>query len=133
VFKIVESVSLSPIRLPVKPGIIVKSGHVVTIEDYNGYTVINICNGTNPFALVGKKCIGGNEVNTHKMANIYPQRMIVELDNFDRKNDVEIGNSLYCSTSGVLTSKKPFNSSVPLAKVIYAASVEKNHMQILWL
>ena len=83
--------------------------------------------------MVGNRCFGGNVVNFRQMANVYPQRMVVDLNRFDRENDIKIGDSLYCNKYGVLSSKKPFETAFILAKVITPAGDGKNHMQILWL
>jgi hypothetical protein len=132
-FKVVESIFTNPIRFPAKPGISLLPGHVVSIVEYEDDIVIDLCDGNTPFGLVGNRCFGGNAVDFNQMANVYPQRMIVDLNRFDRGNDIKVGNSLYCNEFGVLSSKKPFDSAILLAKVITPAGAGKNHMQILWL
>ena len=132
-FKIVESLFMEPIRFPVKPGISLSPGNVVSIVEYKDDLVIDLCNGDSPFGLVGNRCFGGSLVDFERPANVYPQRMIVDLNRFDRDNKIQIGSSLYCNEEGLLSSKSPFENSFILAKVITPANEEKNHMQILWL
>lgn len=132
-FKLIESLSTDPIRFPVKPGAVLAAGNIVSIVDYDDNLVIDLCDGNNPFGLLGNRCFGGNTINFNQKAKVYPQRMIVDLNKFDRKNKIVIGSSLYCSEQGILTSKKPFENAFVLAKVITPAEGKKNHMQILWL
>jgi hypothetical protein len=132
-FKVVESLLMNPIRFPIKPGAKLLPGNVVSIVDYKNSLVIDLCDGNNPFGLLGNRCFGGNSINFSRKAMVYPQRMIVDINRFDRENDIEIGDSLYCSKQGILSSQKPFDNSFMLAKVITPANTQKNHMQILWL
>lgn len=132
-FKLVESLFTNPIRFPVKPGASLSPGHVVSIVEYEDDIVIDLCDGNAPFGLVGNRCFGGNAVDFRQMANVYPQRMVVDLNRFDRESDIKIGSSLYCNEYGVLSSRQPFESALLLAKVITPAGAGKNHMQILWL
>jgi hypothetical protein len=131
--KLVEAVGISPMRFPVKPGVKLVPGHVVKIVEYEGNLVVDLCDGYNAIGLLGNRCLGGNEINFTKKAKIYPQRMIADVMKFDRKNTIESGNSLYCNTKGVLSSKKPFEGSMVLAKVVSPATENKRAMQILWL
>jgi hypothetical protein len=131
--KLVEAVGISPMRFPVKPGAKLTPGHVVKIVEYEGNLVVDLCDGYNAIGLLGNRCLGGNEINFTKKAKIYPQRMIADVTKFDRKNTIESGNSLYCNTKGVLSSKKPFEGSMVLAKVVSPATENKRAMQILWL
>jgi hypothetical protein len=124
---------MRPVRFPIKPGISLHPGNVVSIIDFEGDLVIDLCDGNNPFGLLGNRCFGGSSINFQRKANVYPQRMIVDLNRFDRANEINIGASLYCNKLGVLSSKRPFENAFVLAKVITPADKEKNHMQILWL
>ncbi|MFA5759158.1 MAG: hypothetical protein WC942_07380 [Clostridia bacterium] len=56
--------------------------------------------------------------------------MIVTTSKYDRKNKINSCDSLYCNSKGMLTSKKPFEGAIVLAKVI---SCEKNQIVILWI
>lgn len=132
-FKLVESLVIDPIRFPVKPGASLSPGHVISIVDYEGDLVVDLCTGNTPFGLLGNRCFGGNAVDFQRKARVYPQRMVVDLNRFDRSNDIKIGSSLYCNEHGLLSSKQPFEYAFVLAKVITPATKEKNHMQILWL
>lgn len=132
-FRVVESLSTDPIRFPVKPGVSLSPGHVVSIVDYKDDLVIDLCDGHTPFGLLGNRCFGGNTIDFHRKANIFPQRMVVDLNRFDRDNEIIIGSSLYCNNEGILSSKKPFDEALMLAKVITPATKKKNYMQILWL
>lgn len=133
-FKIVESISKDPVRFPIKPGVTLLPGQVISIVNYQGNLVADMCIGKMlPFGLVGNRCFGGNILNFTNKANVYVQRMIVDLNRFDRFYDIEIGNSLYCNNRGFLSSAKPFEDSIVLAKVITPATEEKSCMQILWL
>ena len=132
-FKIIESNTRDPIRLPVKPGIRLSPGHVVKVIDYQGDIVIDICSGNNALGLVKNRCTGGTKVNYLLKAFVYPQRMILNIDKFDRKNPIKAGDSLYCDECGMLSSVKLFENSFVLAKVIEPLTKEKKHIQILWL
>lgn len=132
-FKLVEAISLEPIRLPIKPGVKITPGHIVKTIEYEGSLVVDICDGYAPLGIAGNRCIGGQSVDYKKVVNVYPQRMIADLLKFDRNNLIEIGNSLYCDFSGVLTSKKPFENSIVLGKVITPAGDGRRYMQILWI
>jgi hypothetical protein len=132
-FKIVESITTKPIKFPVKPGVKLVPGQVISLVDYGDDLVVDKCDGYAPFGLLGNRCIGGNIVNFKKRANTFPQRMIADLNVFDRDNEINVGNSLYCNKDGVLSSKKPFENSYALAKVITPADKNRKHMQILWL
>lgn len=132
-FKIVESMSLEPVRLPVKPSTKITSGHIVKTTVYKGSVVIDICDGYEPLGIAGNRCVGGNELDYSKIVMVYPQRMIADILKFDRKNNIDIGNSLYCNKKGILTSKKPFDNSIVLGKVITPASKSQRYMQILWI
>lgn len=132
-FKIVESMFMEPVRFPIKPGANLSPGHVGSIVDYEGHLVIDLCDGNVPFGLIGNRCFGGNFVDFGRKANVYPQRMVADLNRFDRDSEIRIGSSLYCNKAGLLSSKKPFDNSFVLAKVITPANEEKSHMQILWL
>jgi hypothetical protein len=134
-FKLIESLCRDPLRFPVKPGTKLTPGHVVSIVEYEGYLVVDVCEGKNTLGLLGNRCVGGNQIDfdTKKFAKVFAQRMIVDVDKFDRTHKIEVGNSLYCNKRGMLSSKKPSDSSLVLAKVITPASEDKKHMQILWL
>lgn len=132
-FKLVESVCMEPVRFPIKPGIRLVPGHVVSIVDYKGDLVVDLCDGYSPFGLLGNRCFGGNFIDFQRKANIYPQRMVVDLNMFDREYEINIGSSLYCNKMGLLSSKRPFEYALVLAKVITPANEKKSHMQILWL
>lgn len=131
--KLVEAVGVEPIRFPVKPGAKLTPGNVVKIIEYENDLVVDICDGYNAIGLLGNRCLGGNKIDFTKKAKVYPQRMIADVVKFDRKNAIKPGYSLYCNTKGILSSKKPFESSVVLAKVITPASEKSKAMQILWL
>jgi hypothetical protein len=132
-FKIIESITKLPIRLPVKPGIRLVPGNIAKIIEFDNNLVFDLCDGYNALGIVGNRCIGGNELIFNKMARVYPQRMIADINKFDRNNTIDIGSSLYSSFDGVLTSKKPFDNSIILAKVISPISKENKRMTILWL
>jgi len=132
-FKLVEATNLDPVRFPVAPGAKLTPGHIVSIYDDEGTLVIDICDGINPFGILGNRCVGGNVIDFKKVAKVFPQRMIADIDKFDRKSNIEIGSSLYCNKHGILTSQKLRENSLVLAKVITPASKDKKHMQILWL
>jgi hypothetical protein len=127
--KIIESVIRTPVRLPVKPGVKLSPGHVVKLEVYNGNLVATLCDNNNIFGLVGNRKIGLDDLSS--FVKIYPQRAVVSLNKCDRNNKIEIGNSLYVS-EGVLTTKKPFENSFCVAKVIEPPAGKKP-MTILWL
>jgi hypothetical protein len=132
-FKLVESLSRGPIRFPIKPGISLAPGNVVSLVKYEDDIVVDLCNGELPFGLVGNRCFGGGFLNLIRKANVYPQRMIVDLNRFDRNFNIQIGSSLYCNNVGLLSSNKPFEDALILGKVISPANEKKSHMQILWL
>jgi hypothetical protein len=132
-FKVIESVPMDPIRFPVKPGTSLSPGHVVSIVEFENNLVVDLCDGNSPFGLLGNRCFGGSNINFKRKANVYPQRMVVDLNRFDRTHEIIIGSSLYCNKQGLLSSNKPFENSFILAKVITPATNEKSHMQILWL
>jgi len=134
-FKLIESMYQDPIRLPLKPGLKLTAGHVVKFAEYNGDVVIDLCDGYSPIGLLGNRCCGGNVVDFTKRSRalVYPQRMIADIGKFDRRNEVKVGDSLYCNARGVLSSKRPFENAYVLAKVISIPSTEKKYMQILWL
>jgi hypothetical protein len=132
-FKLVESINREPIRFPVAPEAKLTPGHIVSVYDHDGTLVIDICDGINPFGILGNRCIGGNVIDFKKVAKVFPQRMIADINKFDRKSNIEVGSSLYCNKHGMLTSQKPCENSLVLAKVITPASENKKYMQILWL
>ena len=132
-FKIIEVNTRDPVHLPVKPGIKLAPGHVVKVIDYQGDMVIDICSGNDALGLVKNRCTGGNKVDYLIKALVFPQRMIVNIDKFDRQNPIKAGDSLYCDECGVLSSKRPFENSFVLAKVIEPFTKEKKYMQILWI
>lgn len=132
-FKLVEAMSLEPIRFPIKPGVKITPGHIVKTTIYKDTIVIDICDGHKPLGIAGNRCIGGNEIDYKKVVKVYPQRMIADLLKFDRKNNIDIGNSLYCNDKGMLTSEKPFEDAIVLGKVITPANESRRYMQILWI
>lgn len=132
-FKLVEAITLEPIRLPIKPGIKIVPGHIVKTIYYEDNLVIDICDGYAPLGIAGNRCIGGTTIDYKRVVKVYPQRMIADLLKFDRKNIIEIGNSLYCNSNGVLTNKQPFEDSIVLGKVITPAGDNRRYMQILWI
>ncbi|MCK9567744.1 hypothetical protein M0R72_02190 [Candidatus Pacearchaeota archaeon] len=132
-FKLVESLSTAPVRFPIKPGVSLAPGHVVSIVDYEGDLVVDLCDGNAPFGLLGNRCFGGGFLDFGRKANVYPQRMVVDLNRFDRDHEIQIGSPLYCNTKGLLSSQQPSEHAFVLANVITPASEEKSHMQILWL
>jgi hypothetical protein len=134
-FKIIESISPDPIRFPAKPEIKLTPGHIIKIIDYQGNLVVDLCDGSYAFGVVGNVVYGGSKLDFSKgsIAHVYPQRMVANIEKFDRKSDPVVGCSLYCNTKGMLSAKKPFENAIVLAKVIYLPSAEKKHMQILWL
>lgn len=132
-FRIVESILREPIRLPIKPGTRLVPGNVVSVVEYNGDLVVDLCDGNNPLGLVGNRCWGGYQLSFQRTAKVYPQRMIADVAKFDRQSKIDIGSSLYCNQRGCLTAEIPFEYAIVLAKVISPASDEKNYMQILWL
>jgi hypothetical protein len=132
-FRLVESLYQEPIRFPINPGSRLVPGNVVSVLDYNGNLVIDLCDGYKPLGLVGNRCWGGYQLSFQRTAKVYPQRMIADVAKFDRQSKIEAGASLYCNQRGVLTADPPHEWSIVLAKVISPASDEKNYMQILWL
>lgn len=132
-FRLVESISKDPVRFPIKPGVRLVPGQIVMLTDYQGDLVLDICQGYNPLGILGNRCWGGSTLNFTKKGNVYLQRMIADVSKFDRENNIEIGDSLYCNDSGVFTSSRPFFDSLVLAKVISPGNNKKKHMQILWL
>jgi len=132
-FKLVESLFTEPVRFPIKPGVSLAPGHIVSIVDYEGDLVVDLCDGNSPFGLLGNRCFGGGFIDFGRKANVYPQRMVVDLNRFDRDHEINIGSSLYCNKMGLLSSQRPSEHAFILAKVITPASEEKSHMQILWL
>jgi hypothetical protein len=131
--KLVEAVVVDPIRFPVKPGVKLLPGNVVKIVQYDNNLVVDLCDGYNAIGLLGNRCSGGNKIDFTKSAKVYPQRMIADIKHFDRNNLLSPGCSLYCNFDGVLSSKKPFESALILAKVISPITEKRNAMQILWL
>lgn len=132
-FKLVESTNSDPVRFPVAPGAKLTPGHIVSVYEHENHLVIDICDGREPLGILGNRCVGGNTIDFKNLAKVFPQRMIANISKFDRKNEIKIGDSLYCNERGVLSSKKPFKDSVILAKVITPVSKENKHIQILWL
>lgn len=132
-FKLVESISRDPVRLPIKPGTRLVPGNVVMVVEYEGNLVVDLCDGYKPFGLVENRCWGGYQLSFTKKAKVYVQRMIADLNKFDRQSEIVPGCSLYCNRRGELTSKPPFEGSVILAKVVSPATDQKKQMQILWL
>jgi hypothetical protein len=132
-FKLVESVLKGAVRFPIKPGVSLAPGHVVSLVQYEDNIVVDLCNGTVPFGLVGNRCFGGSTLNLFRKAQVYPQRMVVDLNRFDRNFEINIGSSLYCNNVGLLSSNPPFEYAFVLAKVITPATEKKSAMQILWL
>ena len=132
-FKITEAATRLPVRFPVKPGVVLAPGHVTKTVEYNGFLVTDICDGYDALGLVQNRCIGGNEIDFKNVAKIHLQRMIVDISKFDRENEIHKGNSLYCNGVGELSSKKPFENSLVLAKAISPCNEEKSHMTILWV
>lgn len=125
----------NPMRFPIKPGIKASPGSIVKIVDYLGTQVIDICDGYCAIGILGNRCIGGNEVDFTKKAKVYPQRMVANIDRFDRIPEIGVGDSLYCNEKGILSTVKPFASAMLLAKVITPnfKKNQKRYMQILWL
>lgn len=133
-FQLIESLILEPIRLPAKPGGYMAPGHVVKISEYYGDVVIERCDGFGPLGIVANRCFGENKhVDFTKIAEMFSQRMVANISRFDRRCEIRSGYSLYCSNNGLLTSNKPFEDSIVLAKVITPASKNNRYMQILWL
>ena len=132
-FRLVEAANTDPVRFPIKPGAKLTPGCVIKITEYEGNQVADLCDGYSPLGILGNRCVGGNTIDFMRSANIFLQRMVADVGKFDRRNKVGVGTSLYCSRRGVLSSKKPFEGSIVLAKVITPANKEKKHMQILWL
>jgi len=132
-FKLIEAISLEPVRLPIKPGIKITPGHIVKIITYEDNLVVDICDGYDPLGIAGNRCIGGTSIDYKKIVRVYPQRMIADILKFDRKNNIQTGNSLYCDKRGVLTNVKPFENSIVLGKVITPADDGNRYMQILWI
>ena len=136
-FKITESIG-DPINLPVKPGIKLLPGNIVSIIEYGDDLAIDLYHsydGKSPFGIVGKRFVSedGAAVDLTKTVKVYFHRMVVELTKFDKFNKIEVGSSLYAHKKGILTSKKPYNDSVLLAKVISPKTDEKKFISILWL
>lgn len=133
-FEIRDSLISGKIRLPVKPGMKLIPGTIVKISNYNNNVVVDICDGENPFGLIKNKVINLNDyIDFSLMCEIHFHRMVLDTVRFDRKNYIEIGSSLYCNDKGLLTSKKPRDNSLILAKVISPSRGEKKHMTIFWL
>lgn len=129
-FKILETNNKNPVRFPVVPGVKLSTGHIVKIVEYNNHLAIDLCDGYNAFGISGNRWSGEKELVLTKNIKIYPQRMIVTTNKYDRKNKINSCDSLYCNSKGMLTSKKPFEGAIVLAKVI---SCEKNQIVILWI
>jgi len=132
-FKVVESMCSEPIRFPIKPGVSISPGHVLSIVEYEGCLVFDISDGRQPFGVAGNRVKGADGLDYRLIVKGYIHRMILDISKFDRKNRIDIGTSLYCSQEGTLTSKRPYPDSVLLAKVIAPAGPGKKHMNILWL
>ena len=132
-FRLVESTGPDPLRFPIKPGVKLMPGHVIKLVEHDGDLVADRCDGYAPLGLLGNRCIGKENVDFSRRADIYLQRMIADVGKFDRRNKIKTGSSLYCNRRGILSSKKPFEGALVLAKVITPANEEKKYMQILWL
>jgi hypothetical protein len=132
-FKIVECAFKHPIRLPIKPGIQIIAGHMVMTTDYKGHVVVDISDGYSFLGLAGSKCKGGSKVDYTNIVKIFPQRMVLRMDKYDRKYPIVSGTSLYVGKDGILTSRKPFESSVITAKVISPEDENRKYIEILYL
>lgn len=132
-FRIVESICSESVRFPIKPGVNISPGHILSIVEHEGCLVFDISNGCQPFGVAGNRVKGADNLDYRLIVHGYIHRMILDISKFDRKNRIDIGTSLYCSQEGMLTSKRLYPDSILLAKVIAPAGSGKKHMNILWL
>jgi hypothetical protein len=132
-FKIVECAFTHPIRMPVKPGIRISAGHIVRTIDYKNHVVVDISDGYSFLGVAGNRCKGGAEVDYGNVVKIFPQRMVLRIDKYDKKYPMGAGSSLYVGFDGILTSRKPHERAVITAKVISPETEERKFIEILYL
>jgi hypothetical protein len=129
-FKILEN-SGFPIRFPLKPGVSLFAGSVVSLNNYKNNIVVDLCDGKKfPIGIVGKRYRKINCFDFNNIVEVNINRMVLRLTRFEDKNIVNVGDDLYCNKNGKLTNNKIYKSSVLLGKLI-----EKNnkYSTIFWL
>ena len=135
-FKIVEKLCDSPIRMLVKPGVKIRCGVVVKLIDFNGDIVADICDdGKSAFGITSNYCFNKTNAiiyNKYYMINIWSQRMVFRTTNFNKGSEYNPGTAIYTNKNGILTAEK-YNDGICIARVISGPGNGRNWMECLWL
>lgn len=132
-FEVIESIPEEPVHFFVAPGANFKPGNIGRLVEFGDNLVVDISNGNSAFGVLGDTKTPYDEFNPKDLVRIWPQRMVFRTDEFDKEHKYAIGNPLYASETGLITSKKPWDNAQIVARLIIPPSEEKICLEALWL
>jgi hypothetical protein len=135
-FKIIESISMDPIRLPMCENIsFFRPGFICKIIDH---LYCDVSDGNSVFGILGERFDHTTKVNDHeirlqKFVNVYTQRMIFRTNEYMFGDYYKSGAKLYVNNRGLLTVKEPYKDAVYYGRVISPPNVDRQYMEALWI
>ena len=119
--------AVSPARFLSDPDVKLETGNIVRLIEKDNNIFCTLCKGERPFGLVTKKDRRAGFVF------VLLNAAIVRTDKFESDVEYKIGDFLYSSDRGWLTSFKANDGSIPLANVISIPSDSVKYIEFNWI
>jgi len=141
-FKIIESLSLDPIRLPIskthsffRPGFICR-----IVSDSTSDVCCDLSDGKSVFGIFGetfnhvtKVADDAYTMYSVPFVNVYTQRMIFRTNEYMFGDYYRGGSKLYVNNRGLFTAQEPYKDAVYYGRVISPPSYKSQLMEALFL
>jgi len=130
-FKLINPVDVTPMRVLAAPWTIFCPGQVVQLtETDDGNLVCELSNGGNPIGIVSDfKIKKTKSLNFTKMVSVWHQRMMFVTDEF-AENRYREEDPLFAK-NGVLTNQREKEDDIAIGRVIEPP--ENSYLTVLWL
>ena len=136
VFDIIETMETctDPVHIFAASHATFKPGNIGQLVEIDGNLVCVLSDGTRPFGVIGDYKLTSYEgFDPNDIVRIWPQRMVFRTDEFDTKPEYSIGNAMYVSENGLLTSESPRENAMLVARLMMPPTAEKGYLEVLWL
>jgi hypothetical protein len=124
-FKLIESSIKGFIRFPQYGDDLIKPGMIVQLIEINKNIYCELSDGTRPFGVVS----GVDD----SFIKIFNQKMIFRTDRFEINLEYKSGSLLFVNEFGLLTTKKFYEDSVLVGKVISDLRAESGYIDASWI
>lgn len=137
-FKIIESLSTDPIRLPIGKNIsFFRPGFICQVIKDNDSIYCDLSDGKNVFGILGEQFQHKTQINDHTIfeqsfVKVYTQRMIFHTNEYMYGEYYKAGSKLYVNNRGLLTSKEPYKDAVYYGRIISPPKYSSQVMEALW-